>query len=225
MAFQIAIDGPAGAGKSTVAKGIAKKLGFIYVDTGAMYRALGLFFLRRQISADDENTINENIDQADVQLLLEDGIQHVLLNGEDVSTAIRTEKAGMTASKISTYLKVREKLVAAQQKIAGEQNVVMDGRDIGTVVLPGAQLKIFLTASVEERARRRYAELEPKGVKADIREIEEDIKKRDYQDTHREHSPLRQAEDAVLVDTTEIDADGVIEKIVQLAEERMTDGE
>lgn len=220
MSRQIAIDGPAGAGKSTIAKAVAAKLGYIYVDTGAMYRAIGLHLMREGVNTDDEAEVNAHLDSADVRLAMEDGMQKVYLNGEDVTSAIRTEEAGMMASKTSAYGKVREKLVSLQQKIAADCSVVMDGRDIGTVVLPHADLKIFLTASVEERARRRFNELKKKGQQADFQAIMEDIAKRDYQDTHREISPLRQADDAILLDTSDMGIEEVTAKVIALAENK-----
>lgn len=221
MSFQIAIDGPAGAGKSTVAKRVAAELGFIYVDTGAMYRAMGLYFLDNGVDTDDEAAVNASLDGAEVTLEMVDGNQVVFLNGRDVNGRIRTEEAGMMASKTSAYAENRKKLVAMQQKIAASQNVVMDGRDIGTVVLPDAPLKIYLTASTRTRAERRYKELLEKGQEADLAAIEKDIEQRDYQDMHREHSPLRRADDAVLVDSSELNIDEVVQKIVTYAKEKM----
>lgn len=221
MSFQIAIDGPAGAGKSTVAKRVAAELGFIYVDTGAMYRAMGLYFLENGVDTDDEAAVNASLDGAEVTLEIVDGNQVVFLNGKDVNGRIRTEEAGMMASKTSAYAENRKKLVAMQQKIAASQNVVMDGRDIGTVVLPDAPLKIYLTASTRTRAERRYKELLEKGQEADLAAIEKDIEQRDYQDMHREHSPLRRADDAVLVDSSDLNIDEVVQKIVTYAKEKM----
>lgn len=221
MSFQIAIDGPAGAGKSTVAKRVAAELGFIYVDTGAMYRAMGLYFLDNGVDTDDEAAVNASLDGAEVTLEMVDGNQVVFLNGRDVNGRIRTEEAGMMASKTSAYAENRKKLVAMQQKIAASQNVVMDGRDIGTVVLPDAPLKIYLTASTRTRAERRYKELLEKGQEADLAAIEKDIEQRDYQDMHREHSPLRRADDAVLVDSSDLNIDEVVQKIVTYAKEKM----
>ncbi|MCR4654185.1 MAG: (d)CMP kinase [Eubacterium sp.] len=221
MSFQIAIDGPAGAGKSTVAKRVAAELGFIYVDTGAMYRAMGLYFLDNGVDTDDEAAVNASLDGAEVTLEIVDGNQVVFLNGRDVNGRIRTEEAGMMASKTSAYAENRKKLVAMQQKIAASQNVVMDGRDIGTVVLPDAPLKIYLTASTRTRAERRYKELLEKGQEADLAAIEKDIEQRDYQDMHREHSPLRRADDAVLVDSSELNIDEVVQKIVTYAKGKM----
>nr|WP_027871009.1 (d)CMP kinase [[Eubacterium] cellulosolvens] len=221
MSFQIAIDGPAGAGKSTVAKRVAAALGFIYVDTGAMYRAMGLYFLDRGVDTDDEESVNASLDGAEVTLDIIDGNQVVFLNGQDVNGRIRTEEAGMMASKTSAYAKNRQKLVDTQQKIAATQNVVMDGRDIGTVVLPDAPLKIYLTASVQTRADRRYKELIAKGQEADLAAIARDIEQRDYQDMHRENSPLRRADDAILVDSSDMDIDEVVNTIVTYAKEKM----
>ncbi len=221
MSFQIAIDGPAGAGKSTIARRVSETLGFIYVDTGAMYRAMGLYFLARGIDTDDESAINASLPGADISLQILDGSQHVFLNGEDVSVRVRTEEAGMMASKTSRYAKNREKMVAMQQEIARTSNVVMDGRDIGTVVLPDAPLKIYLTASVSVRAQRRYQELLHKGQHPVLQEIEKDIEARDYQDMHREASPLRQAADAILIDSSSLTIDEVAARIVELAQDRM----
>ena len=221
MSFQIAIDGPAGAGKSTIARRVSETLGFIYVDTGAMYRAMGLYFLARVIDTDDESAINASLPGADISLQILDGSQHVFLNGEDVSVRVRTEEAGMMASKTSRYSKNREKMVAMQQEIARTSNVVMDGRDIGTVVLPNAPLKIYLTASVSVRAQRRYQELLRKGQHPVLQEIEKDIEARDYQDMHREASPLRQAADAILIDSSSLTIDEVAARIVELAQDRM----
>ena len=221
MSFQIAIDGPAGAGKSTIARRVSETLGFIYVETGAMYRAMGLYFLARGIDTDDESAINASLPGADISLQILDGSQHVFLNGEDVSVRVRTEEAGMMASKTSRYSKNREKMVAMQQEIARTSNVVMDGRDIGTVVLPNAPLKIYLTASVSVRAQRRYQELLRKGQHPVLQEIEKDIEARDYQDMHREASPLRQAADAILIDSSSLTIDEVAARIVELAQDRM----
>ncbi|MCC6093825.1 MAG: (d)CMP kinase [Eubacterium sp.] len=221
MSFQIAIDGPAGAGKSTVARAVSEELGFIYVDTGAMYRAMALYFLNRHLNTDSEDTINASLDDACIALRIIDGNQHVFLNGRDVSARIRTEEVGMIASKTSKYPENRRKMVAMQQEIARSQNVVMDGRDIGTVVLPDAQLKIYLTASVQVRAERRYQELVQRGENPDLAEIEQDIAARDDQDMHRAVAPLRQAEDAILVDSSAMTVPEVVRKIVGLARERM----
>ncbi len=220
MSFQLAIDGPAGAGKSTIAKITAKKLGFVYIDTGAMYRAMGLFFDRNGKWPEESEEITLLADKAKIRLVNKNGNQFIFLNGEDVSEAIRTEKAGMSASKVSAFPEVRSRMVALQRKIAGSSNVVMDGRDIGTVVLPEADLKLFLTASVKERARRRMQQLKRKGINAEISQIEEDIRQRDLQDTTREASPLRQAEDALLLDTSDMTIDQVVDHIISLVAER-----
>ena len=219
--YSIAIDGPAGAGKSTIAKAIAEDIGFIYVDTGAMYRAMALYFLRQGIDKTDENAINAVLDKVEITIRYEDGAQQVILNGENVSGLIRTEEVGNMASATSVYKKVREKLVELQKELARQADVIMDGRDIGTAVLPNAPLKVYLTASAHVRALRRWKELTEKGQTADLAKIEEDINERDYQDMHRENSPLVQAEDAVLVDSSEMTIDEVVEKILSLARERM----
>lgn len=220
MAFNIAIDGPAGAGKSTIAKTLAKELGYVYVDTGAMYRAMAYFFLQKGINKDDEAAITEAVDGADVTIRYENGVQQVLLNGENVTGCLRTEQVGNMASSTSVYPAVRTKLVALQQKLAKTTDVIMDGRDIGTCVLPDAQVKIYLTASVETRAKRRYMELMEKGEPADLEKIAADIKERDHRDMHREMSPLRQAEDAVLVDSSDMSIVEVVSAIRAIAEEK-----
>ena len=214
--FSIAIDGPSGAGKSSVARAVAEKLGAMYLDTGAMYRAMALHFIRRNIGAGDQAAIEKAVQDADVSIRYEDGVQKVLLNGEDVSGLIRTEAVGNMASASSGYGAVREKLVALQKELASRENVVMDGRDIGTCVLPHADVKIYLTASSQVRAERRYKELLEKGQQADLREIEADIIKRDYQDMHRENSPLKQAEDAVLVDSSDMTLDQVVARFLEI---------
>ena len=221
MAFNIAIDGPAGAGKSTIAKTLAKELGFVYVDTGAMYRAMAYFFLQKGIDKDDEAGITAAVDGADVTIRYEDGAQQVLLNGENITGSLRTEQVGNMASATSIYPAVRTKLVALQQKLAKTTDVIMDGRDIGTCVLPDAQVKIYLTASVETRAARRYKELIEKGESADLEKIAADIEERDYRDMHREMSPLRQAEDAVLVDSSEMSIDEVVAVIREIAAKKL----
>lgn len=220
MAFNIAIDGPAGAGKSTIAKALASELGFVYVDTGAMYRAMAYYFLQQGIDKDDEAAITAAADGADVTIRYEDGAQQVFLNGENITGSLRTEQVGNMASATSIYPAVRTKLVALQQKLAKTTDVIMDGRDIGTCVLPDAQVKIYLTASVETRAKRRYMELIEKGEPADLEKIAADIKERDHRDMHREMSPLRQAEDAVLVDSSEMSIVEVVSAIRAIAEEK-----
>ena len=214
--LNIAIDGPAGAGKSTIAKMVSKKLNCIYVDTGAMYRAVALFFIKNGIASDDEKRIAKEIE--DIQF--EAGDKKVLLNGKDVTEEIRAERVGNWASEISKYTLVREYLVKMQREVATKQDVVMDGRDIGTVVLPQANVKIYLTASSKVRAMRRYNELTQKGVFCDIHDIEQGIMERDAQDMNREISPLRQAKDAILIDSSNMTIDEVVEKIVSLARER-----
>ena len=219
MSMNIAIDGPAGAGKSTIAKRLAKKLGFIYVDTGAMYRAMAYYFLQHNIDAKDENAIAAACPDVDVTITYENGEQQVLLNGENVNGVIRNEEVGNMASSTSDYPVVRKKLVELQRQLAKSADVIMDGRDIGTCVLPDAQVKIYLTASSATRAKRRYDELTEKGVSCDLAEIEKDIIDRDYRDMHRETSPLRQAEDAVLVDSSEMNIDEVVDAIYQVYSE------
>lgn len=219
--FSIAIDGPAGAGKSTIAKRIAKKLNFIYVDTGAMYRAMALYFIRNNIEASDGDKIKNSCHQAEVTIEYSNGEQQIFLNGENVSRLIRTEEVGNMASAVSVYQDVRLKLVELQRNMAQKSDVVMDGRDIGTFVLPDADLKIYLTASPKERARRRFVELQEKGIPADIDVIEKDIIERDYRDMHREFAPLRQAEDAVVVDTTNMTIDEVADTIIRYFHEKI----
>ncbi|MBQ6408486.1 MAG: (d)CMP kinase [Butyrivibrio sp.] len=216
MSKKIAIDGPAGAGKSTIAKIVAKELGFIYVDTGAMYRAMALYMINNNIDASDSEKISATCQSADITIRHEGGVQRVYLNGEDVSELVRKEEVGKMASASSVNGDVRKKLVELQQKLAQTTDVVMDGRDIGTVVLPDADLKVFLTASSRVRANRRYKELTAKGEICDIDAIEKDIIERDYRDSHREISPLKQAEDAVLVDTSDMTIDEVAGKIIDL---------
>lgn len=213
MSKQIAIDGPAGAGKSTIAKRVAKDLSFVYVDTGAMYRSIGLYMLKNGIDIHDKDAVEKASEKADVRLSYIDGTQHVLLNGEDVSTQIREEEVGKAASVVSAYPQVRKNLTALQKKLAETENVVMDGRDIGTCVLPDAFLKIYLTASPEVRGRRRYLELVEKGENPDLNEIIEDIRKRDQADMTREISPLKKADDAVEIDSSEMTIDEVVKAI------------
>ena len=220
MGFNLAIDGPAGAGKSTIAERIAKEMGYIYVDTGAMYRAMALFLLRKNIAPSETQKIDEECENADITIRYEQGEQVVYLNGENVNGLIRTEEVGNMASASSPNPNVRKKLVELQQKLAADADVVMDGRDIGTCVLPQAQLKIYLTADSMVRAKRRYKELKEKGVACDLDVIERDIRERDHQDMTRAISPLRQAEDAILVDTSELTIDEVVEKIIGLCRER-----
>lgn len=212
----IAIDGPAGAGKSTIARKIAKKLSYIYVDTGAMYRAMALYLLKNGISAQDRELMEEACQRADISIVYEKGEQQVILNGENVTDQLRTEKVGNMASASAPNQKIREKLVQLQQHLAKSKDVVMDGRDIGTKVLPDADLKIYLTASAHVRALRRYEELKGKGIPCDLDEIEKDIIKRDEQDMNRTVSPLRQAEDAVLVDSSNLGIEDVVDRILTI---------
>ena len=216
MSINIAIDGPAGAGKSTIARQIAKELGYIYVDTGAMYRAMALYLIRNHVSPENEEEISKQCIGADISLTYENGEQIVLLNGENVNAYIRTEEVGNMASNSSANKEVRTKLVELQQQLAAKSDVVMDGRDIGTCVLPNADVKIYLTASASVRANRRYKELIEKGVSCDIKQIEQDIIERDHRDMTRENSPLKQAEDAVLVDSSDINLEETIETILAL---------
>ena len=214
--FSIAIDGPAGAGKSTVAKAVAAELGAMYLDTGAMYRAFGLYMLRRGATHDPE-AIVAAVNDVDITVTFVDGAQHILLGGEDVTQAIREPEVSMAASAISAVPEVRERMVALQRRIAEGHSVIMDGRDIGTKVLPNATLKIFLTASVEERARRRCLELEQKGMPEPYEKVLREMQERDYQDTHRTASPLRPADDAVTVDTTNNTLEESVAEIKRMA--------
>lgn len=216
MSYQIAIDGPAGAGKSTIAKKVAKTKEFIYVDTGAMYRAMAYYLLSQKIDPKDSDTIEKRCVEADITIRYENGEQVVLLNGENVNGVIRTEEVGNMASTTSKNPKVRERLTALQKELAAKNNVVMDGRDIGTCVLPGADVKVYLTASAGVRAKRRYDELTAKGEGCDIKQIEEDIIKRDAQDMNREIAPLKQAEDAVLIDSSYMTIEEVVKAILDL---------
>lgn len=216
MNYNIAIDGPAGAGKSTIAKRIAKELKFIYVDTGAMYRAMAYYFLQNQVNSEDTQTMSQLSKQVDITISYLNGEQQVLLNGENITSHLRTEAVGIMASVVAPNQEVRRKLVELQQKLAQTENVVMDGRDIGTCVLPNAQLKIYLTASSKTRAIRRYKELTDKKVPCTIEGIEKDIIERDKRDMNREISPLRQAEDAILVDSSDKGIEEVVSHILKL---------
>lgn len=216
MGYSIAIDGPAGAGKSTIAKKIAKQLGFIYVDTGAMYRAMALHILQKGIVPENESAISDACQDADISISYEKEEQVVWLNGENVSGMIRTEEVGNMASVSSANKDVREKLVSLQQRLAKTADVVMDGRDIGTCVLPNADVKVYLTASTAVRARRRYDELVAKKEACSLEQIEQDIIERDKRDMNREISPLRQAEDAVLLDSSQLTIEEVVEKIISM---------
>lgn len=205
--ISVAIDGPSGAGKSSLAKRLAADLGYVYVDTGAMYRSIGLYAVRQGVDLHDADAVAALLPGIQLDIRLVEGVQHVYLNGEDVSEAIRAEEIGMAASAVSAHPQVRAFLLETQRGLAANQNVLMDGRDIGTVVLPHATVKIFLTASAEARAQRRCKELQEKGQPAELETVLADIRQRDYQDTHREVAPLKQADDAILVDTSDIDFD------------------
>lgn len=216
MAFNVAIDGPAGAGKSTIAKSVAAEMNFIYVDTGAMYRAIGLYLIRNGIRAEDNEQISARCKEAQVSIQYVDGKQVVLLNGEDVNPYIRTEEVGNMASASSANPAVRAQLLDLQRDLAAKNDVIMDGRDIGTNILPNAQVKIYLTASIEVRAKRRYNELVAKGADCDLKEIEKDIAERDERDMNREIAPLKQAEDAVFLDTSDMNIEEVKNAIIDL---------
>ncbi|MEE1191659.1 MAG: (d)CMP kinase [Blautia sp.] len=216
MSVNIAIDGPAGAGKSTIAKAVAKELEFIYVDTGAMYRAMALYLLQQGISPKETEKMEEACAKAEISIVYEEGAQQVLLNGENVTGLLRQEEVGNMASVSSANPKIREKLVELQRILASRENVVMDGRDIGTCVLPNAQVKVYLTASARTRALRRCKELEEKGISCVLEEIEADINERDHRDMTREISPLKQAEDAVLLDSSDMTIEEVKEAIISL---------
>lgn len=220
MPYSIAIDGPAGAGKSTIARMTAEKLGYIYVDTGAMYRAMALFLIRNNIAADDNEAVSRECRNADISIEYRDGEQVVLLGGQNVNPYLRTGEVSNMASVSSTNADVRVKLVELQRKLAEKANVVMDGRDIGTVVLPHAQCKIYLTASVAVRAKRRLDEIIEKGGEADIETISRDIEERDYRDMNRANSPLKQAEDAIYLDTSDLTIDEVTEKIMDIVKQK-----
>lgn len=221
MITNIAIDGPAGAGKSTIAKEIAKKLSFLYVDTGAMYRAIAVYFLRNDLHPDREEEVQKACKEAGISLQYLDGEQHVYLNGEDITPYLRTEETGKMASLSSAHPLVREKLLETQREIARNHSVVMDGRDIGTKVLPHANVKIYLTASVRTRALRRFQELKEKGVPCQLAEIEKDIEERDFRDMNRKVSPLCQAKDAVLVDSSEMNISQVVKTIIEIYQKKI----
>lgn len=219
--ISIALDGPAGAGKSTVAKGAAKELGYIYVDTGALYRTVGLKFMREGYDTKLNCDIEAMLKTIEIDIKFIDSAQHVFLNGEDVSNEIRTPEASMMASAVSAKPPVRAFLLDMQRKLARENNVLMDGRDIGTVVLPNATLKFFVTASVEERANRRYKELKEKGMDVKYEDIYKDIETRDYNDSHREIAPLKPAEDSIMFDTTGNTLQQSIDKLINMIKERL----
>ena len=218
MGYNVAIDGPAGAGKSTIAKLVAQKKGYIYVDTGAMYRGLAIHFLDQGIKANETEKVILACQDAEVTIQYENGVQQVYLNGRNITSRLRDEEVGNMASVTSAIPQVRAKLLELQQNLARTQNVIMDGRDIGTCVLPNADVKVFLTASVQTRAKRRYDELCEKGIACDLKEIEADIEQRDYRDMTREIAPLKQAEDAVLVDSSCMTIEEVVDAIVKLCE-------
>ena len=219
--INVAIDGPAGAGKSTIARAAAKELGFIYVDTGALYRAVGVYCLRNNIITTDADGVSAVLENITVELKFIDGVQHVFLNGDDVSTEIRLPEASMAASNVSAIPSVRSFLFDLQRDIAAKNNCIMDGRDIGTVVLPNAKVKIFLTADPEERAMRRFLELQEKGSTTTYEEVLADLKVRDYNDSHREIAPLKPAEDSVTVNTTGNTLEESIELLINTIKERM----
>ena len=220
MGFNIAVDGPAGAGKSTIAKLVAKRMNLIYVDTGAMYRAMALYFIKQGVDIDDVEAVAEACTGADITIKYEDGIQVVYLNGENVSPYLRTEEVGNAASVTSGVPQVRARLLELQQTLAKNSDCIMDGRDIGTCILPNADVKIYLTASSAVRAKRRYDELMAKGEECDLATIQADIEERDYRDMHREVAPLKQAEDAVLVDSSYMTIEEVVERIVGIAADK-----
>ena len=220
MSFKIAIDGPSSSGKSTLAKMIANKLDYVYIDTGAMYRAMGYYFLNNNLDFNDIDVVNANVDNVDIKINYNDGIQHILLNGEDISMFIRKEEVGNVTSVISTYQVVREKLVNLQQKMAKVQSVVMDGRDIGTVVLPDADVKIYLNANCHERAIRRHKELLERGVNKTLDDVEKDLLDRDFRDMNRKISPLKKADDAIEIDSTSLEIEEVVEKVIEIVKEK-----
>ena len=222
MSFNIAIDGPAGAGKSTIARRVAKELAFVYVDTGAMYRAMALYLIRSGAGKEDVKEFGRLCQGADISIEYREGEQTVILNGENVTPLLRTEEVGNMASVSSADPKVREKLLDLQRKLAASMSVVMDGRDIGTTILPDADVKIYLTASSQKRAERRYKELTEKGIACCLDEIRMDIEERDRRDMNREISPLRQAEDAVLVDSSDMTIEEVTERILQICREKFS---
>ncbi len=216
MGYNVAVDGPAGAGKSTIAKLVAKEMGYIYVDTGAMYRGLAIHFLKKGVDPEEKEAVVEACRDAEVTIGYESGVQQIYLNGENVTDMLRTEEVGNMASRTSAIPEVREKLLELQRSLAREKDVIMDGRDIGTNILPDADVKIYLTASVETRAKRRYDELKEKGESCDLEEIARDIKDRDERDMTREIAPLKKAEDAVLVDSSDMSIEEVVSEICSL---------
>ncbi len=223
MIHNIAIDGPAGAGKSTIAKKVAKELSCVYVDTGAMYRAMALYLLRQKVSKENTSEIGTTCQNADITIEYQDGVQIVLLNGENVNEFLRTEEVGNMASVSSAVPEVRQKLLNLQRKLAATMSVVMDGRDIGTTILPDAEVKIYLTASSLTRARRRYLELLEKGIDCNLEEIQKDIEERDERDMNRTVSPLKQAEDAVLVDSSDMTIEQVVSHILEIYHSKVSE--
>ena len=219
--FAIAVDGPAGSGKSTAAKMVAKRLGIIYVDTGAMYRTVALYCTQKHIPLEEEKAVVAALRDLNMEIVPEEGGQRIFLNGTDVTENIRTAEIGRGASVVAAYQQVRVRMVELQQEMAREHSVIMDGRDIGTVVLPDAEVKIYLDAGVEERAHRRMGELEAKGETADFEEIKKMILQRDYNDMHREHSPLKKVEDAVSLDSTGMRIEEVTQAILNITAERV----
>lgn len=220
MPLNVAMDGPVGAGKSTIADEVARRLGILHLDTGAMYRALGLAAIRRGIDMQDEDAVTDMCRRVDITVRYEQGGQRTLVDGEDVTAHLRTQEVSMAASAVSRYRGVRQAMVALQQKLAATTDMLVDGRDIGTVVLPRATIKIYLTASAEERAHRRWAQLQEKGAADTFEQVLEELRQRDWQDMHRDVDPLRQAEDAVLVDSTGLQFEQTVEKILALVEEK-----
>ena len=221
MNYKIAIDGPSGTGKSTVAKLLAKKLSFVYIDTGAMYRAVGLYCYRNGIDIDDEESVVNSLDNIDINMFYKDGVQEIELNGEIVSDAIRENHISKCASVVSAYQPVRDRLVTMQRALAEKNSVIMDGRDIGTVVLPDANLKVYMTVEDEVRAQRRYKELIEKGQDVTYEKVLEELKERDYRDMNRENSPLKKADDAIIVDNTNTTIDEVVDKVYDLFKEKV----
>lgn len=222
--ISIAVDGPSGAGKSTLAKALADRLGYIYADTGALYRTIGLYMLEKKIETKDSEAVAESLKGLDIRLEHRDGSQRIYLNGNEIGEEIRAPEVSMAASDVSAHPTVRDFLLELQRKIAEQSNVIMDGRDIGTVVLPNATLKIFLTADVKERAQRRLSQLEKQGIKADYSEVLSDMRRRDHNDTHRETAPLRKAHDAVLIDTTGMEKEQSMERLYSVVSERINVG-
>ncbi|MDD6187783.1 MAG: (d)CMP kinase [Oscillospiraceae bacterium] len=221
MIYSVALDGPGGAGKSSIAKEIAKKRNIVYVDTGAMYRAIALYMLKNGVNIEDKHTVVDNLANIDIKLGYTDGVQKIYLNGEDVSADIRKNEVSMAASKVSALREVRAFLLDAQRDMAKTQSVVMDGRDIGTIVLPNARVKIYITADSRVRAERRYKELVEKGTDISFETVLKDIEDRDYRDIHRDVAPLRQARDAVLLDTSRLDFDRAVQAVEKIIDEKV----